>query len=263
MKTLFKGSLLAILGLCLGLYATAQVQAEGNPEKSIDTTTVKKTLPFDINMQVRNIYIWRGFKVSNSPMTNVNMQFNITKDKSLTAGFWGGGSFNGEYTEFDYYVSYAKKGLSLSVWDVNNFSDFPNANLFNYNPRSTSHFIDVRAGYNFGDAFPLSVQWTTIILGRDTHTKSNGDVANSYSNYTELDYRLWKVGDAEIHAFVGGGFAFGRQANFYGSKPNIVNTGITLNKDLIIFKYRVPLAATAMFNPEKKYGALQLVANIF
>ena len=263
MKTLFKGSLLAILGLCLGLYATAQVQAQGNPEKSIDTTTSKKTLPFDLNMQIRNVYIWRGFKVSNSPMTNVNMQFNLTKDKSLTAGFWGAGSFNGEYKEFDYFVSYAKKGLSLSIWDVNNFSDYPDANIFSYNPKNTSHFIDVRAGYDFGDAFPLSVQWTTIILGRDTHVKSNGDLSNSYSNYTELGYRLWKEGDAEIHAFVGGGFAFGRQANFYASKPNIVNTGITLNKNLIIFKYRVPLAATAMFNLEKKYGALQLVANIF
>jgi hypothetical protein len=263
MKTLFKGSLLAILGLCLGLYATAQVQAQGNPEKSIDTTTSKKTLPFDLNMQIRNVYIWRGFKVSNSPMTNVNMQFNLTKDKSLTAGFWGAGSFNGEYKEFDYFVSYAKKGLSLSIWDVNNFSDYPDANIFSYNPKNTSHFIDVRAGYDFGDAFPLSVQWTTIILGRDTHVKSNGDLSNSYSNYTELGYRLWKDGDAEIHAFVGGGFAFGRQANFYGSKPNIVNTGITLNKNLVIFKYRIPLAATAMFNPEKKYGALQLVANIF
>ena len=52
------------------------------------------------------------------------MQFNLTKDKSLTAGFWGGGSFNGDYKEFDYFVSYAKKGLSLLLWDVNNFSDY-------------------------------------------------------------------------------------------------------------------------------------------
>jgi hypothetical protein len=260
MKNLFKGSLMAILGLCFCL----TVMAQGPTTTKIDTLKKeKKDLPFDLNMQVRNIYIWRGFKVSNSPMTNVNMQFNLTTDKSLTAGFWGAGSFNGEYKEFDYFVSYVKKGFSLSLWDVNNFSDYPDANIFSYNPKNTSHFIDIRAGYDFGDKLPLSIQWTTILLGRDTHVKSNGDLSNSYSNYVELGYRLWKQGDAEIHAFVGGGFAFGREANFYGSKPNIVNTGLTLNKDLVMFKYRVPLAATAMFNPEKRWGALQLVANVF
>jgi len=260
MRIIIKGSLAAILGLCLCLPAMAQEDTTG---RKTDTAAVKKALPFDLNLQVRNVYIWRGFKVSNAPMANVNMQFNLTKDKSLTAGFWGAGSSNGEYTEFDYFVSYAKKGLSLSIWDVNNFSDFPDANIFSYNPKNTSHFVDVRAGYDFGDKFPLNVQWTTIILGRDTRMKENGDLSNVYSNYVEMGYRFWKQGDAELHVFVGGGFAFGQDQNFYGSKPNVVNTGVTLNKDLVIFKYHVPIAATAMFNPEKKYGALSLVANVF
>lgn len=259
MKTLFKGGLLATLGLCLCLNGMAQDTAA----KKTDTATVKKPIPFGVSLQVRSLYVWRGFKVSNAPISDVDMHYYLTKDKSLTMGIWGAGSFTGDYKEFDYYVSYAKKGLSLSLWDVNNFSDYPDANLFSYNPKNTSHFIDVRAGYEFGDAFPLSVQWTTIVLGRDTHVKSNGDLSNSYSNYTELGYRLWKEGSAELHVFVGGGFAFGRDQNFYGSKPNIVNTGITINKDLVIFNYHMPVSATAMFNPEKKYGALQLIANIF
>lgn len=263
MKNIFKGSLMAMLGLCFCLHASAQNTPDKATDKKTDTVAVQEAFPFDIHLQLRNMYTWRGFRVSDSPISDVTLQFNLTKDKSLTAGFWGGASFNGEYKEFDYYVSYEKKGLSLSIWDVNNFSDFPDANLFSYNPKNTSHFVDVRAGYTFGDAFPLSVQWTTIILGRDTHVNSSGDLSNSYSNYTEIGYRLWKRGDAEIHAFVGGAFAFGQQANFYGSKPNIVNTGVTLNKDLVVFKYHIPLTATAMFNPEKKYGAIQLIANIF
>jgi len=260
MKKFIKGSLMAILWLCFCHTAMAQ----GPTDTKIDTVKKeKKSFPFDVNLQVRTLYLWRGFKVSNAPMINANLQFNLTKDKSLTAGFWGAGSINGEYNEFSYFVSYVKKRFSLSVWDVNNFSDYPDANIFSYNPKNTSHFIDIRAGYDFGDALPLNIQWTTIVLGRDTHMKSDGDLSNSYSNYVELGYRLWKQGDAEIHAFVGGGFAFGRDVNFYGSKPNVVNTGITLNKDLVILKYHVPIAATAMFNPEKKYGAVSLVANVF
>jgi len=152
---------------------------------------------------------------------------------------------------------------NFSVWDINNFTNYPNANLFNYNPASTSHFIDVTAGYQFGNSFPLSINWSTIVQGRDTYTKSNGQLANAYSNYVVLDYRIWKDGTSDLHIFAGGGFAFGRDENFYGSKPNIVNTGLTLNKDLKIFSYHLPLAATAMVSPEHKYGALQLVFNVF
>jgi len=259
MKSIFKVSLIGLPGLLL-LCLNGQAQELA---KKSDTTAVKKDIPFDINLQVRSNYIWRGFKVSDAPITDVDMHYNFTKSKSLEVGVWGGTSFTGDYKEFDYYVSYTKPTYSFSIWDVNNFSDFPNVDLFNYNPGSTSHFIDVRAGYKFGNSFPLSVDWTTIILGRDTHPTSNGNVANNYSNYVELGYRFFKFETSELHVFVGGGFAFGRQENFYGSKPNVVNTGITLNKDLIVFKYHLPIAATAMFNPEAKFGALSLVVNVF
>lgn len=258
MKTIYKGSLWAILGLCLCLSAEAQDLTT----PKTDTVAVKKYKPFNVNLQVRNLYLWRGFKVSNSPITDVDMHY-TTKDGSFSAGFWGGAGFNGEYKEFDYYVSYVKKGFNFSVWDINNVTDFPDANLFDYKRATTSHFIDVTAGYQFGDAFPISVNWSTIVQGRDTHVKSNGELANNYSNYVVLDYRVWKEGGTNVHLFAGGGFAFGRDENFYGSKPNIVNAGVTLNKDLVVFTHHMPIAATAMFSPEHKYGAIQLIVNAF
>jgi hypothetical protein len=110
---------------------------------------------------------------------------------------------------------------------------------------------------------PLTVSWNTIFLGRDYYINKNGDAQASYSHYVELDQTLYSGDTYNVHVFVGGGFAFGQQQNFYGEHPNVVNAGFTMNRDLVLFKYHVPLSATAMFNPEKKYGALQLVANIF
>jgi len=259
MKLIIKGGLLAVLGLCLCLKSLAQDTLR---LKTDTTAAEKKYKPFDATLQLRNLYLWRGFKVSNSPISNVDLHY-TTRDGSLSVGVWGGAGFTGDYKEFDYYISYQKNGFNFSVWDINNFTDFPDADVFNYNPRSTSHFIDVTAGYNFGEKLPLSINWSTIVAGRDFHTKSNGDVANNYSNYVVLDYRLWKDGDANLHVFAGGGFAFGKQEHFYGSKPNIVNAGFTFNKDLKMFNYKMPVAATAMFNPEQKYAALQLVVNVF
>ncbi|TWI95301.1 hypothetical protein JN11_04416 [Mucilaginibacter frigoritolerans] len=258
MKTIYKVSLMAILGLCLCLHGMAQ----DTTARKKDTTVLKKYQPFDVNLQVRSLYIWRGFIVSNSPISDVDIHY-TTRDRSFAVGVWGGTGFTGDYKEFDYYVSYTKSGFNFSVWDINNFTNYPNANLFNYNPASTSHFIDVTAGYQFGNSFPLSINWSTIVQGRDTYVKSNGDLANAYSNYVVLDYRLWKQDSSDLHIFAGGGFAFGRDQNFYGSKPNIVNTGLTLNKELVLFNYHMPVAATAMFSPEHKDGALQLIINVF
>jgi len=258
MKTIYKGSLLAMLGLCLGLTSMAQ---DTTARKS-DTVAVKKYKPFDANLQLRSMYIWRGFRVSNSPITDVDMHY-TTRDGSFSAGLWGGAGLNGEYREFDYYVAYKKKGWSFSVWDINNFTDFPNAKLFDYRRDSTSHFIDVSAAYDFGKEFPLSISWSTIVAGRDYHVKNNGELGSNFSNYVQLDYKVWEEGATNVHLYVAGGFAFGRDQNFYGSKPNIVNTGITLNKELVLFDYHMPVAATAMFSPENKHGAIQLVINAF
>lgn len=258
MKTIYKGSLLAMLGLCLCL----STKAQDSTARQTDTTAVKKYRPYNVNLQLRNMYIWRGFRVSNSPITDVDMHY-TTRDGSFSAGLWGGAGLNGEYREFDYYVSYAKKGWSFSVWDINNFTDFPNAKLFDYKRDSTSHFIDVTAAYQFGKAFPLSISWSTIVQGRDTHVKSNGELGNNYSNYVVLDYKIWEEGNTNVHIYAGGGFAFGRDKNFYGNKPNIVNTGITLNKELVLFNHHMPVAATAMFSPEHNHGAIQLVINAF
>ena len=257
MITILKGGLLTMLGLCLCLYGKAQDTTARKKD-----TTVKKYRPVDVNLQVRSLYIWRGFRVSNTPITDVDMHY-TTRDGSLAVGVWGGEGFDGVYREFDYYVSYTKSHFNFSVWDINNFTNYPNANLFNYNPASTSHFIDVTAGYQFGPSFPLSINWSTIVQGRDTYVKSDGDLANNYSNYVVLDYKIWKDENTDVHIFAGGAFAFGYQENFYGSKPNIVNTGLTINRDLRIFNYHMPVAATAMFSPEHQYGALQLVINVF
>ncbi|HJT75399.1 MAG TPA: hypothetical protein VJ720_15290, partial [Chitinophaga sp.] len=261
---MFAGLFTACLAV-LCLHVNAQTL---NTQNTQDSTVQKKETPakpykpFNVNLQVRNIYIWRGFRVSNAPISDIDVHY-LSKDGSFQAGFWGGAGFDGTYKEFDYYLKYTKGGFSAAIWDINNFTDFPNAGLFDYKRSTTSHFVDVGVAYSFNMKLPLTVSWNTIVAGRDTYVKENGDRANAYSNYVQLDQVLWKQADYNLHVFVGGGFAFGREQNFYGNKPNVVNAGFTLNKDLVIFSYHMPVSATVMFNPEKKIGGLQLVANLF
>ena len=258
MNTIIRVGLMAVLQLllCLNVWAQDTTAARESAVKPLEY----KALNF--NLQLKNMHLWRGYKVTSTALTAVDAHY-ISRDGSFKAGFWGGAGFTGEYREFDYYASYQKSGFNIAVWDINNFSDFPDADIFNYNPSSTSHFIDVTLGYQFQNKFPLSISWSTIVQGRDTYLTSAGDRKNAYSHYVNLDYRLWQQGSADLHAFVGGAFALGKEVHFYGKHPNIVNAGLSFNKELVLFNYRMPSAAMVMFSPEHKYGAIQISLNVF
>lgn len=257
-KKMIAGLLAACLaGLCHNVNAQDSTTLKNKKE-----IVAKEYKPFNVNLQVRNMYVWRGFRVSNAPISDVDIHYS-SRNGNFQAGFWGGAGFDGKYREFDYYMKYTKGNFSAAIWDINNFTDFPDADLFDYNSASTSHFIDAGIAYTIQMKLPLTVSWNTIIAGRDTYVKKNGERANAYSNYVQLDQTLWKADDYNLHLFAGGGFAFGREQHFYGDKPNIINAGLTLNKDLVLFNYHLPVSATVMFNPEKKIGGLQLIANLF
>jgi hypothetical protein len=251
-----------LLILLLIKLSIGQTRAQEVTTQRPDTINAAESSPFDFDVQLRNQYLWRGFRVSDNPIIDADLHYYLTKDKALAIGFWGGTDFAGKYKEFNYYISYTKPHFDLYIWDANNISNNPHADIFNYNRTSTTHAVDVRATYHVGSSFPLSINWDTFIIGKDIHVATDGTVSNNYSNYVELDYRISKTSTTQAHLFVGGGFAFQRKENFYGSKPNIVNTGITLNKTLEIYHYHIPVAATAMFNPEQKYGAIQIVVDV-
>lgn len=218
----------------------------------------------EANLQVRSNYIWRGFKVSNSPITNADLHY-ISRNGSFKAGFWGGASFDGTYKEFDYYASYTKGNFKAAIWDINNFSNYPDADIFDYKNNTTSHFVDVGIAYTIPfKKTPLTLSWNTIVAGRDFHIDENGKATNNYSHYVQADLTLWKQQDRNLHAVVAGAFAFGQEVHFYGEDPNLVNVGLVYNQDVKVLRnYILPVSLTAMFNPEKKIGALQVVASLF
>jgi hypothetical protein len=217
--------------------------------------------PVDFGLQVKNMHLWRGFKVTEAAMTGVDVHY-ISPNGKFAAGIWGGAGFTGEYTEFDYYVSYAFDNFNLAVWDINNFSSFENANIFNYDPATTSHFIDVTLSYQLPNLPRLNASWSTIVAGRDTYMSNDGELRNAFSNYVTVDYLLVEK-MVDLHVFVGGAFSFTNEQHFYGSKPNIVNIGIMAEKNIVFGNYTMPVSATGMWNPEQNYGALQFAVNIF
>ncbi|ORL46642.1 hypothetical protein IIF7_03961 [Zunongwangia atlantica 22II14-10F7] len=246
-----------------GNISRAQVSEENIVEERNEDEVEDDTKLFHFNLQLKNMHLWKGLHVTDAPMTAVDLNY-TSKNGFFKAGVWGGRGFNGDYTEFDYYVSFMHKGWSLAIWDINNYSDFPDAKIFDYDRSTTSHFVDVTLAYQF-QKVPLKLSWSTIVQGRDTFINDDGQLRNAYSNYVEASYVILDKSNWSLSGLVGGSWSFAPQeAHFYGDEPGITNVGFIYNRDLNIFdKFTLPVSATASWNPVQDYGAIQVAFNLF
>lgn len=220
----------------------------------------------DMHLQVKNMHLWRGYSVTSAPMTALDLAY-ITPSKNFKVGVWGGAGFNGDYREFDYYIAYNKGGFKMEVWDIFNFSSGLPSKLFDYDQKTTSHFIDVTLGYQFGPSCPLYLSASTIIYGRDLETISSNPLTlgdNRYSTYIHAEYPVYSKDGYLLKLYLGGALALaGQEQNFYASKTNIVASGFIVSKNFSIGSYTIPISATALWNPELNSGNIQLAINLF
>lgn len=238
---------------------TAQENVEQTEsEEATENTTYKA---FDFNLQVKNMHLWRAFRVTDAPMTGAHVSY-VSRNGKFGAGFWGGAGFTGEYTEIDYYVSYSTNGFTLSLWDINNYSDYPDAGIFDYDRSTTSHFVDLTLAYAFRE-IPLKASWSTILLGRDTYVSDGGKLENAFSNYIELSHTLLKNERSSLEVYIAGAFSFENNTSFYGDKA-INNFGLVYGKDVKVFKdVYLPTSAKVMWNPGARFASLQVALNFF
>lgn len=231
-----------------------------------------QTGSIETHLQIKNMHLWRGYAVTEAAMSALDVAW-VNPSKTFKVGVWGGAGWNGIYREFDYYFSYNKGGFNLALWDIYNFStNLPSSKLFDYNSKTTQHFIDLTLGYNFGKSFPLTLSASTIIFGRDRDILPEDMLSpspirrgdNRYSTYIKASYPVVKTNGYSVDLYTAGAFALnGQTANFYGSKTNIVEAGFVVAKELTIGEYKIPVSATAMWNPELNIGNLQLAVNLF
>ena len=218
--------------------------------------------PIHLNLQIKNMHLWRGYRVTSGAMSALDLNYQ-TENRFFKAGIWGGAGFDGKYREFDYYVGLKYAKWSLDIWNINNFSDYPKAKIFDYTKGNTSNFVDVTLNYQIGKKTPINVSWSTIVQGRDLFLNNKNELKNAYSNFISIDYPLVYKESERLSFFTSYAFSFLQRVNFYGSKPNFVEIGLNYNKNFRVFKYKIPIGAKAMFNPEQGYGGLQLSVQLF
>lgn len=220
---------------------------------------------WDISFGLKTNHLWHGFIVTDGVMAATSMAYTTADDKT-TYGFWGGGSFNGEFKEFTYYAAHKfSDNLFVEIVNHGNHSGIINdpereVDIFNYSsdPTKTGNFTDIGLGYTFDGDTPVSVYYAVIVQGIDKFENDEGELERSWTNYIEVSAPVWHGNNGEsVNAFIGGAFSPVQDANFYYDKAAINNVGLTFKKEVKILDTTLPVSATAMWNPALNQGALQ------
>lgn len=207
------------------------------------------------------MHTWHGSVVTPGAMIASSLDYSFYKNK-FTVGLWGGASFNGEYTEFSYYLEYRiTNKLKASLISHNNYSSREDPNIFSWNKYSSPNFLDIVIESPVSEDFPLYLYFSTILFGQggdfetDPHTQ---EVKNSFSNYVELRYPLFPEDRLKFSLFAGGAFSLFTYKTFYTQNENLVNLGVAFQKEISVLKYSNEVTAKAFWNPESERAGLEI-----
>ena len=262
---------------------TAQYEEVANDTLvSEEITTEKKYSPVSIGAHVKNMHTWHGFVVHPGAMIATNIEYN-SKNEKFTFGFWGGASFSsvdvknintGEnesayYKEVSIYTKYRfSDKFFIEAVTHNNFTGVEERgdelNYWSYDKTQGYNFVDLNFGYQVLPS--TSLYFATIIGGGsgDYEVQDNGDLKNSWTHYFEVNSKVWKNENSSVSLFAGGAWSFLTTKTFYTEGTgNIINVGVTYNKQFEVLKHTLPVDVTLMWNPEQKRTVLQFDVTLF
>ena len=206
----------------------------------------------DGDFRIANNHLWRGIEVSDGLVMTSSLSVH-DPGEHIRFGLWGGTNTSGDYKEFNQFLELRWKRLTLAFWDTYNFSPgatYNNREFFNYSAATTGRFLDAIVSYQCGASFPLRLQASTILFGRDRDAENQ---KNRYSSYVYAEYPLLARQDWHIAVGCGGTFtlrASDDRATFYSDRPGVIHVELRVCYQLpITASYTLPLHATAIWNP--------------
>ncbi|WP_288435086.1 hypothetical protein [uncultured Chryseobacterium sp.] len=214
-------------------------------------------------LQLRNSHLWRGIEVSAGLIYTGDLHLDY---KNFYAGFWAGGNVDGSYKEFNNYIGYKNKHLTLELWDIYNFSPgatYNNKEFFNYSARETGRFWDFRSYYTISDQFPLVLSWNTVVFGRD---RNRENTQNKYSSFVSGEYPVYKIDHLEVRGRIGYAFALNsddEKNNFFAKDSGFNEISLIVSKSFTIEGYKIPVGIWGMWNPVNNNAFLQFSVQVY
>lgn len=229
----------------------------------ITFSNISYSQDFHSSLQARNSHLWRGIEVASGLIFTGDLHLD---GDHFYGGFWGGGSVDGSYKEFDNYVGFKKGKFNVELWDIYNFSPdgtYNNTEFFNYNASETGRFLDFRSNYTISEKFPLILSWNAVLFGRDRNLENT---ENKYSYFASAEYLIYQKESLKVQVRVGYASALNKadeKNNFFASKSGISEISLIVSKETPIMGYKLPIGIWGMWNPVDNHGYLQFSTQVY
>lgn len=200
-----------------------------------------KTLDFSTGVDLYSRYVWRGLQFSSAP--NIQPYATLTW-KNLSLMGWGSYATSQNYAEFDLFLSYNLKGVTLSLNDYysEDETDLTSNDYSEWGDTLTSHLIEFSASYQLPiEKFPLKILASTFVYGADLNSENK----QNYSSYIELAYPF-TAGDYELELFSG----YALNEGYYSTSSSFVNVGFKATRAIKITEtFEIPFNTSLVLNP--------------
>ncbi len=194
-----------------------------------------KKAELSLSADLVSSYMWRGSQLSGLPCVQPYASFTYG---NFYAGFWASSPLTGPY-ETDFLIGYSHDYFGLSVVDyyVSDFNLNP-GNYFRWQDDLTSHDLSFELSFPGTEKIPFRALAAFNFYGADTEN----------SRYYEAAW-LYEKDDFCGEIFIGGTDA----AGWYGDYEGVVNTGVSLSKEIqITEKFSLPVFSKIIVNPQKE-----------
>jgi hypothetical protein len=181
-------------------------------------------------------YIWRGSDLSGMPCFQpaVNLEYG-----HFYAGFWGSAPLAGA-AEADFLAGYSSEYFGVSVIDyfVANSDSAGSHKYFEWGKELTGHDLSAEITFPGTEKIPFRVLVAANFYGADSDN----------SRYYEGAW-MFEKDDFSGEVFMGGTDASG----WYGNGAGVVNTGVSLTKEIKISEhFSLPVFTKIIVNPQKE-----------
>lgn len=202
---------------------------------------------FDLGADVVSQYVWRGVYQGGGLSIQPGMGLEVG---GFSVGAWGStdvvgtvSDFENSCKELDFTVGYAVGGFSIAVTDfywMGQGAAFGTANYFDYD----NHLLEVALGYEFGEAFPLSIGVSTFVYGASDVTAEG---KQAYSTYVSLAYPFTIAG-VDCSASVG--MSLFESDIYCNDSFNVANVSLGASKSIKFSdSFELPVFAELTFAP--------------
>lgn len=221
----------------------------------------KKEVNFNVSGDFVSSYVWRGIYQGAQACVQPTLGMSLGGISLIAWGSTSLADVETGHKELDFTLAYSWGNFTVQLADLW-WMGQGNEKYFSWQARETGHHLEAGVIYAFGEKFPLSIGWYTVVFGDDRKvpTPEHRYGQQNYSSYAELNYPF-AVKGVNLNATLGCVPYASRTSGMGYNVGSFAVTNIALKATKAIRiseQFSLPVYAQVIFNPAHEKAHLVL-----